>query len=55
MFSKVHSIVLTFVSNNVYRCYDSALRKNVHFVRSQFDMNDRLLVGSPARGVHNGV
>jgi hypothetical protein len=36
-------------------CYDSGLRKNVQFQRRQLDLNDRLLIASPARGVHNGM
>jgi hypothetical protein len=34
--------------------YDSRLRKNVPFQRSQLDLNDPLLTEGPARGVHNG-
>ena len=36
------------------RCYDSRLRKNVPFQRTQLDLNDPLLTEGPARGVHNG-
>jgi hypothetical protein len=35
-------------------CYDSRLRKNVPFVRTELDLNDLLLREGPARGVHNG-
>lgn len=37
------------------RCYDSCLRKNVVFERSQFDMSDPLLKQGPAQGVHIGI
>jgi hypothetical protein len=36
------------------RCYDSRLRKNVAFQRTQLDLNDPLLTEGPARGAHNG-
>ena len=36
------------------KCYDSRLRKNVMFQRSQLDLNDPLLTEGPARGAHNG-
>lgn len=36
------------------KCYQSLLRRNVPFVRTQFDLNDSLLTEGPARGVHNG-
>jgi hypothetical protein len=36
------------------KCYDSRLRKNVLFQRTQLDLNDLLLTEGPARGVHNG-
>ena len=35
-------------------CYDSRLRENVTFQRTQLDLNDPLLKEGPARGVHNG-
>jgi hypothetical protein len=35
-------------------CYDTQLRKNVPFKRSQIDLNDPLTAEGPARGVHNG-
>ena len=35
-------------------CYDSRLRKNVPFIRTEYDLNDLLLTEGPARGVHNG-
>jgi hypothetical protein len=35
-------------------CYDSRLRKNVPFQRTELDLNDLLLREGPARGVHNG-
>jgi hypothetical protein len=38
----------------VVKCYDSRLRKNVLFQRTQLDLNDLLLTEGPARGVHNG-
>ncbi|PMD12015.1 hypothetical protein NA56DRAFT_713616 [Hyaloscypha hepaticicola] len=37
------------------KCYDSRLRKNVPFQRSQLDLNDPLLIEGPARGVHNDI
>ena len=37
------------------KCYDSCLRKNVTFERSQFDMEDPLLQQGPAQGVHIGA
>ena len=41
--------------NAVYvKCYDSQLRKNVMFQRTQLDLNDPLLTEGPARGAHNG-
>jgi hypothetical protein len=41
--------------NAVYvKCYDSRLRKNVAFQRTQLDLNDPLLTEGPARGAHNG-
>jgi hypothetical protein len=36
-------------------CYDSQLRKNVPFKRSQLDLNDPLTAEGPARGAHNGI
>lgn len=36
------------------KCYDSCLRKNVTFERSQFDIADPLLKQGPAQGVHIG-
>lgn len=36
------------------KCYDSRLRKNVMFQRTQLDLNDPLLTEGPARGAHNG-
>lgn len=36
------------------KCYDSRLRRNVPFVRTELDLNDPLLTEGPARGVHNG-
>ena len=36
------------------KCYDLRLRENVLVQRSQFDMNDPMLVEGPARGAHNG-
>jgi hypothetical protein len=36
------------------KCYDSRLRKNVVFQRTQLDLNDPLLTEGPARGAHNG-
>ena len=36
-------------------CYDTQLRKNVPFIRSQIDLNDPLTAEGPARGVHNGM
>ena len=36
------------------KCYDSRLRKNVLFQRTQLDLNDLLLTEGPARGAHNG-
>jgi hypothetical protein len=36
-------------------CYDTQLRKNVPFKRSQIDLNDPLTAEGPARGVHNGM
>lgn len=36
------------------KCYDSRLRRNVPFIRTQLDLNDPLLTEGPARGVHNG-
>jgi len=35
-------------------CYDSRLRENVTFQRTQLDLNDPLLKEGPARGAHNG-
>jgi hypothetical protein len=41
--------------NAVYvKCYDSRLRKNVVFQRTQLDLKDPLLTEGPARGAHNG-
>jgi hypothetical protein len=41
--------------NAVYvKCYDSRLRKNVAFQRTQLDLKDPLLTEGPARGAHNG-
>lgn len=36
-------------------CYDTQLRKNVPFKRSQIDLNDPLTAEGPARGAHNGI
>jgi hypothetical protein len=36
-------------------CYDTQLRKNVPFKRSQLDLNDPLTAEGPARGAHNGM
>jgi hypothetical protein len=36
------------------KCYDSRLRKNAMFQRTQLDLNDPLLTEGPARGAHNG-
>jgi hypothetical protein len=36
------------------KCYDSRLRKNIPFVRTELDLNDLLLTEGPARGAHNG-
>lgn len=36
------------------KCYDSRLRKNVVFERTELDLNDLLSPEGPARGVHNG-
>ncbi|CZR55426.1 uncharacterized protein PAC_05314 [Phialocephala subalpina] len=35
------------------KCYDSRLRKNVPFERSELDLNDLLMLEGPARGAHN--
>ncbi|KAE9379413.1 hypothetical protein N431DRAFT_397764 [Stipitochalara longipes BDJ] len=37
------------------KCYDSRLRKNVMFQRTQLDLNDPLLTEGPARGAHNDI
>ena len=37
------------------KCYDSCLRKNITFERSQFDIADPLLKQGPAQGVHIGM
>ncbi|RDW65486.1 hypothetical protein BP5796_10178 [Coleophoma crateriformis] len=36
------------------KCYDSRLRKNIVFERTELDLNDLLSPEGPARGVHNG-
>jgi hypothetical protein len=36
------------------KCYDSRLRKNIKFERTQYDLNDPLHMEGPARGAHNG-
>lgn len=41
--------------NAVYvKCYDTRLRKNILFRRTEFDLNDPLTSEGPARGAHNG-
>lgn len=35
-------------------CYDSRLRENVTFHRTELNLNDPLVKEGPARGVHNG-
>jgi len=37
------------------RCYDLALRKNIIFNRTEFDLNDPLHTEGPVRGAHNGL
>lgn len=37
------------------KCYDSRLRKNAMFQRTQLDLNDPLLTEGPARGAHNDI
>jgi hypothetical protein len=37
------------------KCYDLALRKNVSFNRTEFDLNDPLHTEGPVRGAHNGI
>lgn len=37
------------------KCYDLALRKNIIFNRTEFDLNDPLHTEGPVRGAHNGL
>lgn len=37
------------------KCYHLRLRKNDPIQRKQFDINDTLLLESPAKGVHNDI
>ncbi|KAN0114721.1 hypothetical protein V8E51_004265 [Hyaloscypha variabilis] len=37
------------------KCYDSRLRQNIPFARSELDLNDPMLVEGPARGAHNDI
>jgi hypothetical protein len=37
------------------RCYDLALRKNIIFNRTEFDLNDPLHTEGTVRGAHNGI
>ncbi len=37
------------------KCYDLALRKNIIFNRTEFDLNDPLHTEGPVRGAHNGM
>jgi hypothetical protein len=37
------------------KCYDTRLRQNRGFTRSEFDLADPLLIEGPARGAHNGM
>jgi hypothetical protein len=37
------------------KCYDMALRKNILFNRTEYDLNDPLHTEGPVRGAHNGM
>lgn len=37
------------------KCYDMALRKNILFNRTEYDLNDPLHTEGPVRGAHNGT
>lgn len=37
------------------KCYDTTLRKNILFNRTQYDLKDPLHTEGPVRGAHNGI
>jgi hypothetical protein len=37
------------------KCYDMALRKNILFNRTEYDLNDPFHTEGPVRGAHNGM